>query len=210
MPLSPPAFSPPRWPRLGRRPAAAPAIGGLAVGALLIPYSWLQPPLRTRPEKPYTTAAVLQSGGTTAYVQDDGSLTEYGDNPFTATLLTACDADAANLAQWTLDYYATQPGDVPRTRFSSLKICLSKRSVAEQQFLHENLQIGRRISITGHPTTWPVGLSEQVVEGIHHIIGQLREVELSTVPVIGEVHGTAGPWFRADSSEVNGVHVLPF
>lgn len=207
---SPVLFKPTARPPIGRRRPDRNAVGGLAVGALLIPYSWLAPPLRTRPEKPYTTAVVAQTNGTTAYTQDDDALDEYGDNPFTATLLTACDADPANLAQWTLDYYATQPGDVPRTRFVSLKMCLSKRTVAEQLFLHENLYIGRRISITDPPTTWPTGLSEQVIEGIHHTIGQLREVELSTVPVIGTSHGVAGPWFRIGSSTWGGTHVIPF
>lgn len=213
-PKAPPTFRPDKRPPVGQRRPAIPAVGGLAVPALEIPYSWLQPPLRTRPDKPYTTAAVGQStgttSGTTAFGDDEDSLTEYGDNPFTATLYTDCNADPANLATFMLDYYATQPGDVPRTRFVSLKICLSKRTPAEQFFLHQGLSLGRRISIYGHPATWPVGLSQQIVEGIHHVIGQLREVELTTSPVIGSSHGTPGPWFRYGVSVWGGSDVIPF
>ncbi len=207
----PPVFRPDKRPPLGdTRRASIPAVPGLAVPPLEIPYSWLQPPLRTRTDKPITTAAVTQSGGTVAYDQDDDSLDEYGDNPFTTTLFTDCDADPANLAAFMLAYYATQPGDVPRTRFVSLRICLSKRSTAEQFLLHQSLSIGRRIRITGHPSTWPTGLPHQVVEGIHHTVGQMREMELLTSPVIGSSHGVAGPWFRIGVSSWDGTDVIPF
>lgn len=206
----PPVFRPDKRPPVGTRRAAIPAVPGLAVAALEIPYSWLQPPLRTRTDKPITTASVTQSGGTAAYAQDDDSLDEYGDNPFTTTLFTDCDADPANLAAFMLDYYATQPGDVPRTRFVSLRICLSKRTPAEQFMLHQGLTLGRRILITGYPSTWPTGLPHQVVEGIHHTVGQMREVELTTSPVIGSSHGVAGPWFRLGVSTWGGTDVVPF
>lgn len=207
---APPVFRPDKRPPIGARRPAIPATPGLAVTPLQIPYSWLQPPLRTRTDKPITTAVVTQSGGTVAYHQDDDSLEEYGDNPFTATLLTDCDADPANLAAFMLAYYATQPGDVPRTRFMSLKMCLSKRTVEEQFYLHQGLSPGRRIQITDHPPTWPTGLPHQIVEGIHHTIGAMREVELLTSPVIGSSHGVAGPWFRIGVSSWDGSDVIPF
>jgi len=166
--------------------------------------------LRTRTDKPVTSATVTQSGGTTATAQDGDSIDEYGDNPFTATLLTDCDADPANLAAFMLAYYAIQPGDVPRTRFMSIKLCLSKRTPAEQFYLHQGLSLGRRILITGCPSTWPTGLPHQIVEGIHHTVGQLRELELMTSPVIGASHGVAGPWFRLGVSGWDGPDVVPF
>lgn len=208
---APPVFRPDKRPPLSdTRRAAIPAVPGLAVAPLEIPYSWLQPPVRTRTDKPFTTAVVTQSGGTVAYAQDDDSLEEYGDNPFTATLSTDCDADPASLAAWVIAYYATQPGDVPRTRFVSLKMCLSKRTVEEQFYLHQGLALGRRIHITGTPPTWPTGLPHQIVEGIHHTIGQMREVELLTSPVIGTSHGVAGPWFRIGVSSWDGPDEIPF
>lgn len=212
--LATPVFRPDRRPPVGAPQTSIPAAAGLAPAPLQIPYSWLQPPLRTRTDKPVTTAAVTQAARagsrTNANAEDDDSLDEYGDNPFAATLYTDCDADPANLAQWVLDYYAIQPGDVPRTRFMSLRICLSKRTDDEKFFLLQGLSVGGRISIHGHPATWPTGLSQQVVEGIHHIIGELREVELITSPVVGAVHGVAGPWFRYDVSAWDGSDVIPF
>lgn len=207
---APPVFRPARRPPLRpRRYDAIPAVGGLPLPPAEIPYSWLARPLRSRPDKPITSAAVSQSGGTSAYKVDDDSLAEYGDNPFSATLYTATNADPANLADWTLNYYATQPGAVPRTRFSSLPVCLSKRTVAEQQYLLD-IGIGRRIKIINIPPTWPAGKADQVVEGIRDSIGTLRMREFITAPVVGTTAGTAGPWFRAGSSSVGGTDVMPF
>jgi len=207
---SPVVFRPTARPPVGLRRPASVVVGGLAVGPYLIPYSWLSPPLPSRHDKPITTAQVSTSAGTVAYREDAAAVAEYGDNPLTVTLNTANAVDAANLAAWTLSYYATQAGDFPRTRFSSLRICLSKRTVAEQQSFHENATIGRHIRITDPPTTWPTGAADQVVEGIHHLVGDIREVELLTSPIIGSAHGVAGPWFRADSSTVGGTDVVPY
>ncbi len=208
---APPVFKPGKRPPIGTRRPAIAATPGLAPAPVQIPYSWLQPVLRTRVDKPYTTAAVTRgSSNAVAYAQDDAALQEYGDNPFTATLYTACDADPANLASWTLDYFATQPADVPRTRFLALRICLSKRTEEEKFLLLQSVAVGVRISIYNHPATWPVGLSEQVVEGIHHIIAAPRDMELITSPVIGADHGQAGPWFRIGVSSWGGTDVIAF
>lgn len=186
---------------------ASPSGGPPAI--VSIPYSWLSRPLRDRPDKPVTSASVSQFGGTSAYQVDADSQTEYGENPFTATLHTACDADPANLAHWALAYRATQPGVVPRARFSSLPVVLSKRAPAEIQLLLD-VRIGQRIRITGAPATWPPGKTEQVVEGIRHSIGALRTMELITVPIIGTTAGAPGPWFKVGSSVLGGPDAVPF
>lgn len=207
---APPVFRPDKRPPLGGRRPFAPAIGGRAVGPLLIPYSWLQPPVVSRTDKPYTTATVAQHDGTTATDQNAASLAEYGDLNFAATLYTATDADTANLASWMLAYYATQPGEVPRTRFSRLAICLSKRTVAQQLFLHENCLIGRHIQITDPPITWPQGAAHQVIEGVHNVVSQLRMLNLLTSPLVGADPGVAGPWFRYGTSSWGGTDAIVF
>lgn len=164
-----------------------------------IPYAWLAgfQPLRVRPDKPLTSAAVTVSGGGTPTAQDTASIAAYGDNEFSTTLHTATANDAVALAQWVVAYYATDPDDVPRARFPQLLIRLTGRTQPE---MHRILSvgIGTRITITGAPATWPEGATEQVVEGIRHSLGEARDVEWTTAPVVGSAPGVAGPWFRAD------------
>lgn len=166
-----------------------------------IPYHWLAgfQPLRIRPDKPLTSAAVGIDGGSTATAQDTASIAAYGDNAFSATLHSATPGDATALAQWVVAYYATDPDDVPRARFPQLLIRLSGRTQPE---MHRILSvgIGTRISITDAPATWPQGASEQVVEGIRHSLGEARDVEWTTAPMVGSAPGVEGPWFRADVS----------
>lgn len=171
-----------------------------------IPYAWLSNPLRARPDTPITTTAVSQSGtgGASANLADNASLDEYGDNLFTASLLTTLAADPPALARHMLDHYATQPGDVPRTRFPSLTLNIFARTIPEQQRILA-LAIGTRIRITGVPASWPVGSDSQVIEGIHHVLaGNARYVELNTAPAV------VGPWFRTDSSAMGETHTTPF
>jgi len=176
-----------------------------------IPYAWLAgfQPLRIRPDKPLTTAAVTVSGGSTATAQDSDSLTAYGDNEFSATLTTATIGDADALARWVIAYYATDPDDVPRARFPSLLIRLTGRTQPE---MHRILSVssGTRISISDAPPTWPEGATEQVVEGIRHTLGEARDVEWTTAPVIGTSPGVAGPWFRLDVSVSDGDDIALF
>lgn len=167
-----------------------------------IPYTWLSPGLRGRPDKPLTTAVVAQDSGVTAERFNNNALTEYGDNPFELTMFTDGVDDPANLAEFVLKYYATQPGQVPRTRFPSLTVVLNGRTVAEQWRLL-GLKQGDRITITDAPSTWPAGTTEQVVEGVRHILGSnARTVQLNTSPVIGATAGMAGPWFRLGKSRL--------
>lgn len=174
-----------------------------------IPYTWLSPPLRSRPDKPLTVAEVT-SGGVTTPVRDAPSAGEYGENLFTATLASPLTIDGVNLANWIIDYYATQPGAVPRTRFPALALKLNARTRGEQMRILA-VTIGTRITITGAPTTWPAGATEQVVEGIHHSHGpEDRVVEWNTAPVVGASAGTAGPWFRFGVSVIGGTDVIPF
>lgn len=173
-----------------------------------IPYTWLTDTLRYRPEKPFTTAAVSASGIGTAQRQDPAAVAEYGDNPFTADLLTACSADPGALAQHVIDFYA-QAGVSPRSRMSSMTIELTGRPQSE---LHRLLSIkqGQRITITGAPATWPAGMTQQIVEGINRSYSGGATLTFRTSPVIGVDPGVAGPWFRLDVSELGGTDLIPF
>lgn len=176
-----------------------------------IPYAWLAgfQPLRVRPDKPLTTASVGVSGSITATAEDADSVAAFGDNAYTATLNTATEDDAQSLATWVVDYYATDPDDVPRARFPALLVRLTGRTQPE---MHRVLSvgIGTRIRITGAPATWPEGATEQVVEGIRHELSEARDVGWTTAPVVGSSPGVAGPWFRYDVSAWNGADVIPF
>lgn len=173
-----------------------------------IPYGWLHDLLRYRQEKPLTSAAVTRDGASTARERDPVAISEYGDNPFTAALHTACTADAPNLAKHVIDFYA-QAGQIPRSRMSSMTIQLAGRPQAE---LHRILSIrqGQRIHISGAPTTWPAGMTEQIVEGIARSYSDGALITFLTSPVIGSTPGVAGPWFRVDVSAADGTDLIPF
>lgn len=176
-----------------------------------IPYSWLRVGVAWWSERPRTSVSVSVTGGSTANLFDATSTTEYGDLNYSATLDTDTAADAPALAKWVLTYYAVQPGAVPRQRFLQLPLVpLNARTTAEQQLIL-GVSIGRRIRITNPPTTWPAGLSEQVVEGIAHSVGaDERTVTWRTSPVVGSPNGTSGPWFRLGTSTWGGSDVILF
>lgn len=177
--------------------------------AVAIPYVWLSPPLRYRPDKPFTTATVSNVGGVTAQAQDADSLAEYGDSPFTAELASTLQRDAPNLAQHMLAHYATQPGEHPRARMPALTLNLISRTDGERLTIL-GVKQGQRIHITDTPATWPEGMEHQIVEGIHHIRSDTAYVEWNTSPVIGTEPGMAGPWFRLGASHTDGDHIVPY
>lgn len=183
---------------------------GLPPDPVEIPYTWLSPPLAFRPDRPLTTASVSRTGGSTARASDAASLAEHGENNFATTLDTATEADPANLASWVVTFYAIEAGLVPRSRMSSVRLRLNNRTPTEQWRIL-GVGEGTRISITGAPTRWPEGATQQVVEGITHVIGdEARDVEWRTSPVIGTAQGVAGPWFRWDYSDLDGPDLIPF
>lgn len=178
--------------------------GGLADDPATIPVTWLSSPLTLRLERPYTHAEVTQLDGATARA-DSTTLGTYGSFGFTATLSTAVDADATNLAHWTVTYNAA-----PRMTSPSLVINLLYRTDAERIYL---LQIGRgrRIRITGLPTEWPEGADTLVVRGIQHQAATYaRALAWVTSPVVGVADGIPGPWFRWGSSAFGGSDIRPF
>lgn len=184
--------------------------GATAVTPVQIPFSWLSTPAQWRSDNPITSAAVAVTGGATAYASTPVSQVEFGDNQYAATLDTAVQQDATSLAAHAMFYYATNPASVPRRRFVRLVFILNARTQVEQWRILQ-VQRGDRITITGAPATWPASVTAQVVDGVAHGIGDNeRRVAWLTSPVIGEVDGASGPFFRLDSSLLGGADKTPF
>lgn len=205
MPLTPPGFSPPAWPRLGATRGHTGLGTGLPPPLIEIPICWLSQPVRLRLEKPFTTAAVSRVGHGTAHDSNAAAVTARGDLAFTATLDCACSADPSVLASWTTTYRAG-----PLTRSPELIIDLLYRTDAERiQIL--SIERNQRIRILGVPPEFPVGADTPIVSGITDEIGVMRRrVKLTTRAVIGTAPGTAGPWFRVGNSVVGGSDIVPF
>jgi hypothetical protein len=174
-----------------------------------IPFGWIDSPANWVEDPPLNVAQISGTPGASA--SDPDSIDEFGEFTFTATLASATAVDSMTLAHWVLAYYATGPNEVPRVRFQGLRFVLNQRSQGEIRTL---LQVGegRRVSITGTPATWPVGAEEQVVEGIAHSCDNDggRFLDWITSPVIGEVAGVPGPWFRLDASFLGGPDAILF
>ncbi len=206
MPLNPPGFSPPRWPRLGARQGDTTSSIGLAPAPVEIQLCWLSQPVRLRLERPFTTAAVSRYGRATAYAfATDAARAASGDQAFSATLDCACSADPSVLASWTVNYRAEQ-----LTRSPELVINLMHRTDPERAKIL-SLQRHQRIKLIGVPPEFPVGADTPVISGITDDIGTaVRRVRLTTRAVVGVSPGVAGPWFRAGSSLVGGDHAVPF
>lgn len=179
--------------------------GGSPPPVTEIPYTWLSRPARWRPDQPRNVATITRSGGSTARTQNATSVNGIGERPYTATVDSQVAADPRNYATWIVAYYT----DV-RQRMPTLTVNLVARTDVECWRILGR-EIGDRISITGAPAGWPDGVTQLVIEGITHRIGQdVRAVEWNTVPVIGSTAGTVGPWLRLDQSRVEDAAVLPF
>lgn len=183
--------------------------GNVAPDPTEIPYSWLRPPVRFRPDPPVNTAEVGRTGGSTARAVDTNhrDALGYGEYTFRAELDTAVTHDPAALAGFMVAVHANDP---PRQRIPALSLMLNNRTVDECQTILTRA-IGDRISITGAPATWPEGTTSLVIEGIRHEIGvDARYVAWVTTPVVGDDPGEPGPWFRLDESFLDGPHELLF
>jgi len=181
--------------------------GNLPPPAVQIPYSWISPPARFRPDQPINTVTIGQGAAGSAYATDSASVAEHGawTPPGNTSLQTGCDADPQNLAEWLVAYYAN-----PRMRMPALTLNLLQRTNSE---CHRILScdIGDHIRITGAPVRWPRGTPHLVVEGKQHTISaENRTVTWNTSPVIGVEPGTAGPWARADQSQITGTDAWAF
>lgn len=207
MPRGPrtPGFARPDWPRLGRRRQATSAVGGLPLPPVEIPYEWIATPLLRRPTNVINSAAITQANAATAYSTDAASIAQYGLGSATATLSTAVDADARNLAEHLTTYY-----DTPRPRQPVLLFNLFSRTEVECQLLL-SVGLARRVRIIHTPVTFPPGAANFVVEGVQHTIAvDQRLIAWATSAVVGTATTEPGPWFRRGTSARGGSDLRPF
>jgi hypothetical protein len=184
--------------------STTPPVGGRAAPPVLIPYEWILTPMQRRPTNVINSAAISQFDAATAYSTDPASIARYGVGPASATLTTAVDADAANLAAHLTTYY-----NAPRPRQPVLAFDLIDR---EDEECHLILSVGlaQRAQVIHAPTTWPVGAANFLVEGIHHVMSvDQRIVEWSTAALIGTspvvadsfTREISGGWGNADTGQ---------
>lgn len=201
-----PGYGPPIRPRLAGRRPFAPPVGGRPLPPVDIPYTWINRPLTRRPTIAITKAQITQTGAATAYSSAPAAtVRQYGVNNQPISLDTACDADPQNLADFLTTYQST-----PRPRQPTISFNLLKRTDEECLRLL-GVDLARRVRITDAPATWPAGAVTFVVEGIRHVLGvEERLVEWMTSAPIGSVAGVPGPWFRIDTSSLDGTDLRPF
>lgn len=181
--------------------------GGGPPSLTQIPYAWLTPPLRFRPDATVNVATATQVDGVTARSVNKSSRDEYGEStaPSSPTLATLTSADPLNFTTHVTANYAA-----PRMRCPQLTLELLDRTDVECWLILAR-EVGDRIQITGAPATWPEGTTSLVIEGIQHTIGiDERQVVWNTAPIVGATPGIPGPWFRADSSRADGTDKIPF
>lgn len=201
-----PGFSPPRWPRLGRRRDATRPVGGLAPAVVTIPSSWISPGLTRKPTVAVTKAQIAQANGPTYYSSaTSAQVAQYGVNTASVTLDTPVDADAQNLATMLTTFQA-----VPRPRQPTLTFNLLSRTDAECLIIL-GVQLAQRVVITGAPAGTPPGALNFTVEGISHVLAvDQRTVTWATSALIGTTTTAPGIWFRLGSSSLGGSDLVPF
>lgn len=120
--------------------------GGYPRDPTEIPYSWLSPPARFRPDQARNVATITRSNGSSVRWSDRASVaSSIGERPFTASIDSAVVDDPYNLATWIVDNYLQ-----PRQRNPQLGLNLNARTSVECWRLLER-EIGDRISITDAP-----------------------------------------------------------
>lgn len=193
--------------------------GGGPPVPVVIPWTWLQTPLELRTDTPINSVSVTRTGGTTALSNNATSQTTYGVFSASGSLDTHSPDDPGNLAAFITTYYGN-----PLLRAPMLSLSLTPRTT-EERWRILGVEIGMRITLgpgtvqdyPGHttvlpvPTGLPAGTQSLVVEGIHHTSSvDGRVVEWTTAPLLGSAPGTEGPWFRIDSSFLDGTDAVPF
>lgn len=150
-----------------------------------IPYAWLTPPARFRPDQPRNVATVTRTSGSAARKQNAASVGSVGERPFTATVDSQVDADPGNYAQWIVDYYT----DV-RQRMPTLTLNLVARTDVECWRILGR-RIGDRIRITDAP-----GDDVQLMPNPYF------EVGVSGYTGVGGALAQSSTWSRSGSSSL--------
>lgn len=170
-----------------------------------VPLCWLTGTVSLRQRPAQNKAVVTGANSVAARAVNRPSVATYTATPFTATLDTACTADAGSLANWVVAYRSE-----PRVAIPQLVFNLLMRTDSERRLLL-GVRLGRRITLTGTPAEFPAGANSLIVAGIGHTVGvQVRTLTWTLSPVDGAIAGTPGPWFRIGSSRWDGPDVVLF
>lgn len=177
---------------------------------VVIPYTWISPPVRFRADQPINDPAITVAGSSgAAHAFNATSVSRYGDYGQPVTLTTAVAADADSLASWYSANYADFRMRCPSLTINLLSGLLQSTDV--QKVL--GVKIGDRLVISNAPATWPQGTNTLFVEGIDKqmLIDRCRYITFNTSPVIGTNPGTPGPYFRWGSSTWgSSTDLIPF
>jgi hypothetical protein len=192
--------------------------GGGAPDPTIIPWTWLSMPLQLRSDQPINHAEISRTGGSAAIADAATSQLAYGVFAASGELTTASVDDAQNFANFLIAYYAN-----PLVRCPVLTFDLVHRTVDERWRILDR-ELGDRVTLgpgvvpspSGPitlpvPAGLPIGATSLVIEGIAHsssVTG--RVTEWTTAPLLGSTPGTEGPWFRVDTSRMDGTDVMPF
>lgn len=195
--------------------------GGGAPDATIIPWTWLSMPMALRQDKPINSVQITGASNIVATASAASSQTTYGTFAASATLTTALLADAGNFAAFLVAYYSN-----PMMRCPTWTIDLTgvQFQTDENRWRVLGREIGDRVTLGPStlpgpqgPITLPVppglppGVVSLVIEGIEHDSSPIsRLISWTTSPLIGSTPGVEGPWFRLDTSRMDGTDVMPF
>lgn len=199
----------------------APAVGGLAPAATVIPWTWLTTPLELRTYPPINSAQVGRTGGANATSNNTTSQATYG--VFAATtsssLDTASPDDASNFASWLTTYYANPLLRPPVLTLSLVPRVDAERAIILAREIGDRITLGQgtvvdgsgTITILSVPAGLPTAVQSFVIEGIQHTSSvNDRTVQWTCAPLFGTTAGSEGPWFRLDTSVLGGSDLIPF
>jgi len=185
----------------------------------VIPWTWLQVPLKLRADQPMNVVEITRVNQAAALATNEASRTTNGTFPAKGTLDTIIPDDAYNYAAWLVTYYAN-----PLLRAPVFSMPLQFRTVDEVprilgRTVGDRFTLGPSTVRDGSgavvvlpvPAGLPAGAQSLVISGIAHTSSVTdRVVSWTTAPLLGSAPGVEGPWFRIDSSMLDGTDQRPF
>lgn len=208
-----------RWPPFSAQVYRT-AIGGLPPAVTVIPWTWFaSDQLAIRVNQPINSMQVTGTSNILSVSNNATSQSAYGVFAASSTLDTDVVADAAVFATFITTFYANPVASAP-----TLTLDLVPRTDAER-LLILGMEIGMRFTFgpgTGTdgmggtipipvPGGLPPAVLSMVIEGVAHSSSvNVRTVTWNTTGLIGTTQGSAGPWFRLDSSTLDGTDIVPF
>lgn len=174
--------------------------------AATVDLTWLQE-LAWRTDSPTNVADIITSLGYEGHAIDEDSVEEFGEHALDPpTLDTACDADAQNLAEWTVHH-----GKQPRQRCSRLTFQLRENTSETIRQTVLSRRLADMVHLSGLPTNAPEGADRFHIEGREHRLSFAgHRVTWFTGPVFGDIAGVPQPYPLVDESWVTDTTLIPF